>query len=85
MQPFTSRTPRDVDALETELAAIGTRRVVAEHGQFREGVCCAATLVAKADATEPWWALAVSSRGESVPPDVVGELVTAAGALTPRQ
>ncbi len=81
LRPFTSRTPRNLDELETELAAIGTRRVVAEHGQFRDGVSCAATLVARPDAADPWWALAVSSRGESVPADVVAELVAAAEAL----
>ena len=81
LRQFTSRTPRDVDELETELAAMGAQHVVTEHGQFRDGVSCAAALVARRDAAEPWWALAVSSRGESVPQDVVSELLSAAGAL----
>ncbi|MFA9429511.1 IclR family transcriptional regulator [Egicoccus sp. AB-alg2] len=61
MRPFTSRTIRDLAALDAELAGTDVDTVFVEHGQFRGGVSCAAMLVPTADPEDPWWAIAVSA------------------------
>jgi DNA-binding IclR family transcriptional regulator len=61
MRPFTSRTVRDRDALELELEAARTAGVFVEEGQYRGAVTCAAALVPTGDATDPWWAIALSA------------------------
>jgi DNA-binding IclR family transcriptional regulator len=79
---FTSRTPTDLAALEHELSLLSPGSVVTEHGQFRNGVSCAATLVRPDGGEGGRWALGVSCRGEEVPVAVVGELLLATGALS---
>jgi DNA-binding IclR family transcriptional regulator len=46
MRPFTSTTLTTVEAFETDLAAGDRRGMQMELGQFRQGVACAAVLVA---------------------------------------
>lgn len=79
---FTSRTPTDLAALEHELSLLSPGSVVTEHGQFRNGVSCAATLVRPDGCEGGRWALGVSCRGEEVPVAVVGELLLATDALS---
>lgn len=83
LRPFTPRTVVERDALDGELAA-ATDGVFTEVGQYREGVACAAVLVATGHPEDPWWSLGVSA---AVPafarqaPALVDALRTAAGDL----
>lgn len=63
LRAFTPATVREVDALEAELSDAGgsPTGVFVEESQFRDGVSCAATLVATGDPAEPWWAVALSA------------------------
>jgi DNA-binding IclR family transcriptional regulator len=82
MRPFTSRTATDTGRLDADLADVGPGRVVVEHGEFRDGVSCAAALVGRDDPAEPWWTVVVSARAPSVPPAVQQSLLQAASDLT---
>ena len=52
--------------LENELDTYPRNGVVVEHGEYRDEVACAATLV-PSEGTTTRWALVVSVRGMSLP------------------
>jgi len=80
MRAFTSFTTTDPDALEAELSSTKPGDIVTEHGQFRDGVCCAgAVLTGRRPDTV--WAVGVSSRGVEVPRHLVTALGTAVADL----
>jgi DNA-binding IclR family transcriptional regulator len=90
---FTSQTTTDADALEHWLRSVDPSRPVVEHGEYRDGVSCAAALVpsslaapegfgeSAADGTV--WAVVVSTRDLDMPPAVSPELLRAAQDLSP--
>ena len=80
MRPFTARTRRDCVELENELDSYPRNGVVVEHGEYRDEVACAATLV-PAEGTTTRWALVVSVRGMSLPEGLDSELTLAARHL----
>ena len=80
MCPFTTRTRVDPDELDRELDAYPRDGVVVEHGEFRDEVACAATLV-PSDGTATRWAVVVSVRGMTLPRGLDSELTLAARHL----
>lgn len=82
MRPFTVRTATDPDRLDADLAAVSCGSAVVEHGEFRDGVSCAAALVARQSPGDRWWAVVVSARDEDVPAAVVDRLLEAAADLS---
>jgi DNA-binding IclR family transcriptional regulator len=82
MRPFTSRTPTQLDDIEEELAGVRPGGVVAEHGQFRDGVSCVAGLVRRDSHADPWWAVVVSVRDEDIPVEVTRSLQLACRDLS---
>jgi len=83
LRPFTTRTARDLDRLEADLAGHRESDVVVEHGEFRDGVACAACLVPRGRHVGTAWALVISCRGDDVPMAARQELALAAGDLRP--
>lgn len=81
LRPFTARTTTDPEQLEADLAEVRPGRTVVEHGEFREGVSCAAALVRRDDPAEPWWAVVVSARAPAVPAPVERSVLLAASDL----
>lgn len=81
MRPFTARTSRDPVDLGAQLADLTEGAVVEEHGEFRDGVACAARLVPRGSAEETAWALVLSARGEEVPAAAQRELALSASDL----
>lgn len=81
LRPFTSRTRTDPEALERELGGVASGSAVVEHGEFRDGVACAAALVPRHRPDDPAWAVAVAVRAEDVPAAICSELVLAASDL----
>jgi DNA-binding IclR family transcriptional regulator len=79
---FTSHTVTDAQALEEWVCAADPGRPVVEHGEFRDGVSCAAALVPQGTPGAPVWAVVVSTRADDVPPEVGAELMRAAHDLT---
>jgi len=80
---FTAQTVTDADALEGWLCSLDPCGPVVEHGEYREGVSCAAALVPRAPAVGPAWAVVVSTRADQLPPQVGAELLRAARDLAP--
>jgi DNA-binding IclR family transcriptional regulator len=68
MQRFTRNTQTDIAELEGELAGLSRHDVVIEHGEFRDGVACAAMLVTGEPAVEPTWAVVLSAHGDVAAP-----------------
>lgn len=66
MQRFTARTARDVPTLEAQLARLRPDTVVEEHGEFRDGITCAAHLVHRGPDDDPTWAVGLCIPGEVV-------------------
>lgn len=81
MRRFTAHTRTDLQALEGDLARVRPREPVTEHGEFRNGVTCAAALVPRRGEQGTRWGVAVSSRDDVVSPQVRAELVHAATDL----
>jgi DNA-binding IclR family transcriptional regulator len=81
LRRFTPRTPTDVEALEAELAHVGSGPVL-EHGQYREGVSCVGALVLRGSPSESW-AVVASTRNDEVPPDLTWHTLRAAEDLAP--
>jgi len=81
LRPFTSRTHTEPDRLEAELRAVRRGTPVTEHGEFREGVSCTASLVPRADRDDPAWAVVVAVADEDVPARVAVEVGLAAADL----
>lgn len=63
MRPFTTRTPTDPETVEAELGPVPPHGILVEHGQFREGVCCAGASLRPGGGTAVW-AVGVSSRDD---------------------
>jgi DNA-binding IclR family transcriptional regulator len=80
---FTSNTMTDAEALEGWLRGVDVGRPVVEHGEYRDGVSCAAALVPRPSAGGPAWAVVVSTRTDELPPRVGVELMRAARDLAP--
>jgi DNA-binding IclR family transcriptional regulator len=82
LRPFTANTQTNLDRLEEELRSVRPGAPVVEHGEFRDGVACAAALVPPpARAEEPTWAVVVAMRDEDVPSHICREVVLAAADL----
>ena len=81
LRPFTANTQTDMDRLEEELRCVRPGTPVVEHGEFREGVACAAALVPPTRAERPTWAVVVAMRDEDVPSHVCREVALAAADL----
>ncbi len=80
MRPFTTRTPTDPEAVEAELGPVPPHGILVEHGQFREGVCCAGAPLRSVG--EPAvWAVGVSSRDDELPPGLIDQLELAVADL----
>jgi len=80
LRPFTTRTRTDPELLEVELGAVGNG-TVSEHGEFRDGVSCTASLVPRRTDGDPAWAVVVAVRDEDVPNPVAAEVRLAAADL----
>jgi DNA-binding IclR family transcriptional regulator len=80
LRPFTTRTRTDPEVLEVELGAVGNG-TVCEHGEFRDGVSCTASLVPRRTEADPAWAVVVAVRDEDVPAHVATEVRLAAADL----
>jgi DNA-binding IclR family transcriptional regulator len=81
LQPFTTRTRTDVETLEAELRTVRADAPVSEHGEFREGVSCTASLVPRSSAADPAWAIVVAVAEEDVSDRVATEVALAATDL----
>lgn len=81
LRPYTANTQTDMDRLEEELDSVRPGDPVVEHGEFRDGVACAAALVPRARREEPTWAVVVAMRDEDVPSRICREVVLAAADL----
>ena len=84
LRPFTARTTTDRERLEADLASVRPGAPVVGHGEFRDGVSCAAALVRRDDPADPWWAVVVSARAAEVPAPVEERLLAAAADLSAR-
>jgi DNA-binding IclR family transcriptional regulator len=80
---FTRQTVTDADTLEDWLCSVDPWGPVVEHGEYRDGVSCAAALVPGSSTGGPAWAVVVSTRTDEVPPQVGAELMRAARDLAP--
>lgn len=81
MPPFTASTRITLGDLESDLSTVRPDQPVVEHGEFRDGVVCAATLVPARGEQRPRWAVVVSSRDEELSAQVRTELMLAARDL----
>lgn len=82
LRPFTANTCTDMTALETQVAGVDPGQVVIEHGEFRDSVACAASLIPRQQPGRPSWAVVLSARNEDLPPQACQELAMAARDLT---
>ena len=78
---FTPHTMTDPATLDGWLGTVDVGQPVVEHGEFREGVSCAAVVVPRSSPDAPVWAIVVSTRTDEVPPEVGAELMRAARDL----
>ncbi|GGM16410.1 IclR family transcriptional regulator [Promicromonospora citrea] len=81
MRKFTPRTATDISALDSQLARMRPDTVVEEHGEFRDGITCAAYLVPRRQ-SEPSWAVGLTVPDEVVPQHARRELRLVASDLT---
>lgn len=84
IRAYTANTVTDLSRLEAELSRVPPTQVIVEHGEFRDGVACAARFIGDGGDGGPLWALAVSCRGDDVPPGGRRELALAAAELSAR-
>lgn len=82
LRAFTSRTTTDPGRIEAEAVRVRPGRPVVEHGEFRDGVSCAAVLVRPREPDEVWSALVVSARAPDVSEPVTRELLRTAADLS---
>ena len=73
-------TPRRTGSRPSS-APYAAGRPVTEHGEFREGVSCTASLVPRARRDDPAWAVVVAVADEDVPARVAVEVALAAADL----
>ncbi len=81
LRPYTSRTRTERSRLEQELRAMPPDSPVVEHGEFRDGVACAAAMIPQDNPGTGPWAVVVSTRGEDIDPRVCAEVMIAAHDL----
>lgn len=81
LRPFTSNTCTKLDELETTVAKFKPGEVMIEHGEFRDDVACAASLIPRQRTDEPAWAVVLSTRDADVSDRMCSELVMAARDL----
>lgn len=81
LRRFTANTRTDPEALDYELGAVPPGAPVVEHGEFRDGVACAAAVVPRQRQEEPAWAVVVATHGDDVPTQVCSQVVLAATDL----
>lgn len=82
LRPFTANTHTDPQRLEEELRTVRVGTPVIEHGEFRDGISCAATIVPRQRTDQPSWAVVVAIRDEDVPSRICTELTLAAADLS---
>ena len=83
LRPFTARTVTDRERLEELLRAVDPGRLVVEHGEYRDGVSCAAAVVPGRTPDGSVWAVVVSWRSDEPRDGVGGEVLRAAHDLAP--
>lgn len=83
LRRFTELTVTDPDQLERGLCSLDLTGPVVEHGEYRDGVSCAAGLVPHTIPKGPVWAVVVSTRVRDLSCSAVDELMYAARALAP--
>ena len=81
LRPFTPRTHTDPEQLEHELGNLRAGAPVLEHGEFRDGISCAAGIVPRTHAADPSWAVVVAVPAEDVPAHICAEVTLAAADL----
>jgi DNA-binding IclR family transcriptional regulator len=81
LRRFRANTQTDLDRLEDDLRSVRPGAPIVEHGEFRDGVACAAALVPPTRAGEPTWAVVVAMRDEDVPSHICREVALAAADL----
>ena len=81
LRPFTARTVTDPEWLEQTLRSQEPDRLVVEHGEYRDGVSCAAALVPGPSPDGLVWAVVVSWRTDELCRPVDGEVLRAARDL----
>src|SRR5215469_2013622 len=74
MRPFTPNTVIEAEEIEAELALLRPGDVVVEHGEFRDGVCCAGVAIPG----DSGWALSTTVRGLTFPDGLLASLRLAA-------
>jgi DNA-binding IclR family transcriptional regulator len=81
LRPFTSRTRTDAERLEAELDGVSAGEPVSEHGEFRDGVSCTATLVPRLSPADPAWAIVVAVADEDIATRISAQVTLAATDL----
>lgn len=81
LRPFTRNTRTDLAAIEADLRTVDLSQPVIEHGEYRDGVSCAAGLVPRNAPDDPFWTVGVSVRGDDLPARVNAEVMRAAKDL----
>jgi DNA-binding IclR family transcriptional regulator len=81
LRPFTRNTRTDLAAIEADLRQVDLNHPVIEHGEFRDGVSCAAGLVPRSEPGDPFWTVGVSVRGDDLSARVNAEVMRAAHDL----
>lgn len=77
MQPLTSNTVTEPAQIEAELGPLRPGDMVVEHGEFRDGVCCAGVAIPG----NSGWALSTTVRGLTLPDGLLESLRGAAADL----
>lgn len=77
LRPFTANTCTDLDELESTVSGFAPGKVMIEHGEFRDSVACAASLVPAPRPHSPRWAVVLSVRDDDVRPEACAELLAA--------
>lgn len=77
MRPFTPNTVTEPEEIEAELAPLRPGDMVVEHGEFRDGVCCAGVAIPG----DSGWALSTTVRGLTLPDGLLTSLRLAAADL----
>lgn len=80
LRPFTRNTTTDPELLEHQLNGVRAGAPVLEHGEFRDGISCAAAVVPPR-AGGPAWAVVVAVRDDDVPARIRSEVTLAAADL----
>jgi DNA-binding IclR family transcriptional regulator len=77
MRPFTPNTVVEAAQIEAEIGRLRPGDMVVEHGEFRDGVCCAGVAIPG----NSGWALSTTVRGLTLPDGLLASLRVAATDL----